>query len=277
MNGSIRGGFASRAAGFLWAVCLSVMVTAPAHSAPVACHPDYGYAIEVDGEYPTEALFYRSDMRGKFFIDIPSFQNGLLMDLHAKKMFGVPRNLISNGDDGVLSFQDPIPPDTPAYAFSIDGPIIRCQAEDKDLRVLPVLNRPPAVGEMTLEGLISDRREYREAMKPYTPDPAAMRLLSSYGKPVDLEVFFGTWCSHCKKYVPRILRVVQDAGNPNIRLKLIAVPKAFGDDEGPWQGKDLRVVPTVILRIDGKEITRLSTAETATPEVELFGILDALP
>jgi thiol-disulfide isomerase/thioredoxin len=276
MNGSLLKRLTGTTIAFLWAVGLSVAVTAPAHSAQVVCRPDYAYAVEVDGEYPPDALFYRSDMRGKFFIDIPSLRNGLLMDLQAKKMFGISRNLMSD-EDGVLRFQDPIPPDAPAYAFSIDGPVIRCQAEDKNLRVLPVLSRPPAVGEMTIEALITDRREYREAMKLYTPDTQAIQVVSSYGKPVDLEVYFGTWCSHCKKYVPRILRVLQDVDNRNIRLKLIAVPKEFGEDEGPWQGKDLRVVPTVILKKDGKEITRLSTAETATPEVELAGVLAVLP
>lgn len=264
---------------FHLAVALAVLALAApllAFAADITCQPDYDFCVEVDGDYPTDARFYRSDVRGRFFIDIPEMDNGFLMDLKAKKLTAVPRDRITRSEDSLI-YQDGLPADAPDLAFSIDGPVIRFQADDRKVRILRVLDRPPLVGEVTVADLLSDRPEYRAAMKHYTPDETAMREVSSYGKKVKVDIYFGTWCPHCKKYMPKILRIATDAGNSNIVFNPVGVPKNFGSEEGPWFGKKIQTIPTVIVSQNGQEITRLSTHEAALPEVELAGILEAIP
>jgi thiol-disulfide isomerase/thioredoxin len=255
---------------------LAWMIPSPLLAAEISCQPDYDFCVEVNGKYPADARFYRSEVRGKFFIDIPDMDNGLLMDLKAKKLMAVSRDRISRGDE-VLTFEDGLPADAPAFAFAIDGPIIRFEADNRRVRILRVLDRPALIGAIKVDALLTDRAEYRAGVARYRPDETAMRAVSSFSRPLDIDIYFGTWCPHCKIYVPKILRVARDAANGQLRFNPIGVPKNFGNEEGPWSGKKIQTIPTVIVSQDGKEITRLSTHESALPEVELAGILQALP
>ena len=136
--------------------------------------------------------------------------------------------------------------------------------------------RPPLIGPISLANLLADRADYREAARRYEPDAISMKTIHSYGKEIVLDIFFGSWCSHCQMYMPKILRVARDADNPRLKVDLIGVPRNFGGEKGPWSNKGITTIPVIIVRKDGKEITRLSTHEGALPEVELAQILQAL-
>ena len=115
---------------------LCLLAPAQAQPSEVTCQPDYDFCVEVDGQYPSGARFYRSDVRGKFFIDIPEMDHGLLMDLKAKKITGVSRDRITRTEND-LRFEDSLPEDAPAYAFAIDGPIILFEADSRTDQLHP--------------------------------------------------------------------------------------------------------------------------------------------
>ena len=252
------------------------LLATPARAGEIVCRPDYDYSVEVDGSYPHGACFYKGDVHGKWFIDIPENKSGLMLDLTAKKIFAVPRDRVGTVANGSLTVKDDLPPGGTAYAFAIEGPTIQFQADGKQVRILPCLQRPPIDGPTTIAALEDDRPEYREGIRAYKPDAASMDILSKYGKPVEIEAFFATWCPHCKVYMPKFLRAIKDANNPRIKLNLVGCPKGFGSQAGPWQGKNVTSVPTIIVRVDGREITRMGAHEGAVPEEELAGILKAV-
>jgi thiol-disulfide isomerase/thioredoxin len=250
-------------------------ISAPSHAGEIVFRPDYEFSVEVNGIFPKDATFFTSDVRGKYFINVPSTRDGLLMDLLAKKIFAVPRNLIDEGERA-LTIRDGIPAGTRAYAFAIDGPTIRFETDVMKVRIVRALMRPPLTGVIQVDDLLADRPEYRAGVERYAPDETAMKTLAAYGKEVVIEAYFGTWCGHCQMFMPKVLRVLLDAANPMIKVDLVGVPKNFGRIKGPWDGKGITAIPTVIVKKDGREITRLSIHEGSLPEVELAGILRAL-
>jgi thiol-disulfide isomerase/thioredoxin len=264
-----------------WAAAASAGLVLLATAAPAAlaavlrCKPFSDYCVEVNGEYPVDAGFYQSEVRSKYLIDIPAMKSGLVMDLTDKKISTVPRSQISQSD-GNIRFDDGVVADAPTYAFSIDGPVISFQAEDKRVRILPVVMRAPIVGPTTIDTLVAERSEYREGIKAYVPDAGSIAAITKYTKPVEIDAYFATWCPHCKEFMPKFLRVMRDARNPRIKLNLVGVPKGFSAFPGPWQGKGITSIPTIIVKIDGKEITRMGSHEGAVPEVELAGIFQAV-
>lgn len=249
-----------------------------AASNEVVCRANYDFCIEVDGTFPPDARFYVGDARGKFLVDIPSKEKSLLIDLPSKKAVTVARNNVKpDTTAGVVRVVDPGVSGSPAYALSIEGPILRFNTDTSKVRILKVTERPPVVGPVALDALVSDRIEYREGMKAYTPDKTMVDAIKANKKPIEIEAYFGTWCGHCKIYMPKFLRVMQDAANPNIKLNLIGVPKNFGAEEGPWQGKNIQVIPAVKVSYQGKELTTLSAADGVLPEDELSRLLKTLP
>ena len=262
----------------LLALSVPFLLPAPALAADdIVCRANYDFCVEVDGKYPQDARFFASDTKGKFLVDIPANGGGMLIDLPARRAIAVPRNLITvDGPDGVVRVKDAIPVSAAAYALSLEGPVLRFQTDKAHVRVLKVLDRPPVVGEIALDALIADRMEYREGMKAYTPDKTAIDALKATKKSVELEAYFATWCSHCRVYMPKFLRVIKDAANPNIKLTLVGVPRGFGNEQGPWAGKSIQSIPAIIVKYEGKELTRLASHEGAVPEAELAGIIAAL-
>ncbi len=83
------------------------------------------------------------------------------------------------------------------------------------------------MGAVELDALITDRPEYREGMKAYTPKADAIATMKKYPRKVQIDAFFATWCPHCKEYMPKFLRVMSEVRNPNIKVNLYGVPKGF--------------------------------------------------
>jgi len=259
------------------ALLAALLLAAPADASDMVCRANYDFCVEVDGKYPPDATFFTADVRGKFLVDIPSNGSGLLIDLPARKAVALTSDLIARDQaPGIMKVKNPIPAGAASYALSIEGPVLRFQTDTSKVRVLKVLDRPPVVGPITLDALFSDRAEYREAARLYNPEKTAIDSIRQSKKTLEVEAFFATWCQHCKIYMPRFLRVMKDASNPNIKLTLIGVPKNFGLEKGPWEGKGIQSIPVITVRYQGKDVTRLGTHETAIPEAELAGIISAL-
>src|SRR5262249_4442913 len=162
---------------------------------------------------PKDAVLYQAAARGTYFIDVPTCKSGLLMDMNAKRVVAVPRDQVKAVDGG-LEVNESLPTQTTAYALGVEGPPVQFQAEDKKVRILRCLDRPPIVGAVEMDALIADRPEYREGMKAYSPDAASIAAMGKYAKKVQIDAFFATWCPHCKDYMPKFLRVISDAKNP---------------------------------------------------------------
>ncbi len=252
------------------------LASPPVQAQSVTCQPNFDYSIEVDGNFPNNAQFYQAGARGsgRYFIDIPACKDGLLMDLGARKIFAVPRALVSRTENGGVLIGE-LPAKGAAYAFAIEGPVINFKAEQKKVRILPVLMRPPLTGPIAFDTLVTDRPEYRAGMKAYSPHPESIAAIRKAGKPIEIEAFFGTWCAHCKEYMPKFLRVVEECKSA-IKVNLVGVPKGWSTESGPWEGKNVQNIPTIIVKTEGREITRLGSQPGATPEIELAGILKAL-
>ena len=250
---------------------------APAAAAELVCRANYDYCIEVNGAYPPDARFFKAETRGRYLVDIPSQSKSLLLDMPARRAVSVPRASITpEATDGVVRVADPGPSASPAYPLAIDGSVLGIQADTSKVRVLNVIERTPLVGPVSFAALVADRPEYREGMKAYKPDPAAIETMKKSKAAIEIEAYFGTWCPHCKDYMPKFLRAIQDAANPNIKLTLVGLPKGFGNVDGPWKGKNIERIPAILLRYQGMDFTRLGSHEGVMPEVELAAILGAI-
>jgi hypothetical protein len=91
---------------------------------------------------------------------------------------------------------------------------------------------------------------------------------------VKLEVVLATWCGDSRQHVPRLLKSVALAANPNITVELIGIDADFVQPVNVVAGRNITNVPTVIVSRNEKEVGRMiETPAAATVEEEVCDIV----
>lgn len=139
--------------------------------------------------------------------------------------------------------------------------------------VVTVAVGEPLVGEVSEKLLLRRRPDYGVAAARYTPDPNAVAILKTRKAPAEIFVFFGTWCSVCKRVLPSFLRTMELAANPAIRVRYIA-KDADRHEPGPLLDRfNIRTTPTFVVLSNGKELGRITGPPKMAIERELVNIL----
>ena len=104
--------------------------------------------------------------------------------------------------------------------------------------------------------------------------------LSALNKGLDkhhILVFLGTWCGDSRREVPRFLKILDEAGFPEERLKIIAVdrrePNVKKSPGGEEWGLQIKRVPTFIFLQDGKEVNRIVESPVESLEKDMLLVL----
>ncbi len=132
----------------------------------------------------------------------------------------------------------------------------------------------PWLGDATAEEILARLPEQRRAARVYTPRLGQMRLLARNERQLRMLVFLGSWCPHCERLIPRLIRVLEDLGDKAPEATFHLVPRSIVDDLTARQ-YGVEGVPTVILFEGDEEIARLTGDELKRPELSLARVLFA--
>lgn len=128
-------------------------------------------------------------------------------------------------------------------------------------------------GPMTVEELWETAPVWRAIADVYQPDDAIVERLRAIDRPVTLDVVLATWCGDSRQHVPRLLKAVSAAANPNITVALIGIDSEFHVPMDVIAGRNITNVPTIILRDGEKELGRVvETPAAATVEEDVCDI-----
>lgn len=102
--------------------------------------------------------------------------------------------------------------------------------------------------------------------------PAVQKAVSG----MKVQIFLGTWCGDSKREVPRLMKVLHQAGVPDSRIELICV----GNTDSLYKqsptheerGRDIFRVPTAIFVQNGKEQARIVEFPAETLERDVLTI-----
>jgi len=164
---------------------------------------------------------------------------------------------------------------TPQGGFKVDGDKVTFTVEGKQVVLAP---NPPLLGLKTNADLKAHHPEYARKAQAYTPDPAALQALRKTARPVNVRVFFGSWCPFCREHVPLLLKVEDElraSKSSKIHFEYYGMPHDFNDLE--VKRLNIKTVPTAIITVDGREIGRMQAADWDVPEASLAKILAASP
>ena len=257
------------------ALVTAALAAAPAHAQPSAVDAflaDFRvsgeYVVEINGRPQPKAELYFSERARAFLVKSSELPSPVLVSPSAKEVQSLDLMKVLVRPDGAIDvLADAVL--TPEGAFRLDGESIAFRAGGKDVRLKP---RPWLLGAHTGAELGDYNPEYARRAAEYTPDAALIAKLKASGQPVRVLTFFGSWCPHCKKHVPMLLKVAQQLAGSKYQFDFYGLPSPFTNEpEAVKYG--IKGVPTAIVFVGGKEVGRLPNAGWLKPEGGLDSVL----
>lgn len=245
----------------------STTTPAPPAAGGVEWKEATGYDFVVAGQDDPLVRVFQSPDYQQLLVYPSTGELAWLFNLKAKTAATLPRAAVSAAAEAATFAPAGA---TPAGAFTQQGSDMLFKAGGKDAKVGP---EPPIIGQISLETLLSKKKEYAVAAKAYTPNAAALSLLKSAQRPVEIVVFFGTWCSYCKHWLPRFIRAMQDANNPNLHVTFYGMDEDFSQPEAEINKYGIRKTPTIVVTAGGAELGRITEEPTKSMEQDLALIL----
>jgi hypothetical protein len=154
------------------------------------------------------------------------------------------------GDDGGLS-------------FTVEG------------RQAALRPQPPLLGLRRVAEVTEHNPEYAAGARGYLPNRETIAALQQEPRAVTVRIYYGSWCSHCRKLVPNGVRVEQELRASRIRFEYYGVRRP---DEVPGTRPGEGEIPTAVVTVNGAEAGRIvGDRAWAAPEVALREILGDAP
>jgi len=234
---------------------------------PVDLAPTSTFRVEVDGAEVRAAATYVAGETGLLILG-SGLRFPILVVTEDQTIRYVPDENVLRDEEGNVRMKGS--PTDPVCNYQVSAGQIIFQAEGHKVRLSP---RPPLVGPQTLEAIIQHNPDYQTRIAGYKPETTAVEFLRGYPRKTEIQIYFGSWCSVCEAWVPRLVKALQSAGNASLQTQFIALPKNFISDVKA-RSKGIDGVPTIILLQDGKEVGRLSgRPESGTIEAALVRVL----
>ena len=197
-------------------------------------------------------------------------EDAYLLSLKPRTVQALPKTALHwNEDDALL-------PDlstaSDAGSFERLGEIISFTADGRNWTIQP---EPPLVGSMTLEKLLAAKPDYERAAERYTPDPASVKALKGVTTDTKIVVFFGTWCTYCKHWLPRFIKTLEVVKNPKITAEFAGMSEDQTEPRALISKYNVTQTPSFIVLQGGKEIGRIEERPEESMEGDLARILTA--
>jgi thiol-disulfide isomerase/thioredoxin len=140
-----------------------------------------------------------------------------------------------------------------------------------------IKNREILINLCSREGLVNFpemKERYDEEYPAYMPDSTVIDSLKLLVKDQKITVVLGTWCGDSKLQVPHFLKIIDELGIPEERLKFISVDGSKKAEDGILKGLNIQRVPTFIFYDkEKKEIGRIIESPENTLEEDMLQIL----
>lgn len=232
---------------------------------------NFDYRVQIDGVLSPQARLFSSNGRPSMLLMAPELKQPIVLQVDGREVMMVNAAAIEGG---------PVPdkvilPDSeihgPASPYTMNGDVV---VFFLDGRKVQLMRKPPIVGAMTMEEILVQLPAYRKGMEAYSPAESDTSYLRAYRFPVQIEVFFGSWCPHCRETVPRFLKTINVISNANIKVSMVGVPVPPFIDYPPAKEKSVQGVPTFIVYAEDKEIGRVNSIPgDSSVEHELVKVL----
>ncbi|MEM6456821.1 MAG: thioredoxin family protein [Acidobacteriota bacterium] len=257
------------------ALCALLVLASAAAAAPEVDSVLQGFAPDNDlifiyQDAPLDdAEIFLAQRAGAYLVMSPTIGSPVLVERRTGQVSKVSLMKVVRRTDGrvdILADATPKPIgqiriENQEVSFEIDGASVAFR------------QKPDLTGPQTRTSMLAYSPLYVERSTNYNPRPGDVGALEGEARNVRVEVYFGSWCNYCKRFVPRILKLdemLSDQGN--ITFAYHGLPKQM-DEDPVTKSKKIDGVPTGIVYVDDKPVGRLFGDQWRLPEKSLNDIL----
>jgi thiol-disulfide isomerase/thioredoxin len=113
---------------------------------------------------------------------------------------------------------------------------------------------------------------FNEEYETYHLNTKDLKELSGFDSTYSIIIVMGTWCSDSRREVPRFIKILDTLNYPVSKIKMIYVDREKKDMDGSVDSLYIKLVPTIIIYNEGKELGRIEEAPEETLEKDLIRI-----
>jgi thiol-disulfide isomerase/thioredoxin len=230
-------------------------ITALAPGAPA--NPDSGGVVFTSEDYQ------------KLLLVPNAGSNAFVFDLKQREVASIPRSSVQIGESGGASVRAAAG-QTPLGPFLVNKADVRFSNESLRIHLGP---KPDLVGEVSLEEILARKPGLRKLAAEYRPDRSAIEDIRSLSKPVEIVVFFGTWCPVCSVRLPLLLKTLEEASNPRISVRFIATDVDHTQPAELLKAYGVHTTPVFVVLQNGAEVGRIDKKPRVTFERDLAEVL----
>lgn len=227
-----------------------------------------GYILEVDGHPDPKARFFEGEPPQQVVV-VSGDGAGFVLDRPTQSVRRLEKRLVRDNAPGSLTLLPGAAGEPLPGGYQADGPGVRFRDTAHSYYVTL---KPPLIGELTVEQILAHSPEFRLAMDQYVPSPAAIEALKHCAPGARIEVFFGTWCPHCRQRIPLLLKTLELARGSPMAVRIVGLPRPFGQEKVALE-RGVRSVPTLIAYDGLREVGRMQGQDWERPEESLTRLL----
>ena len=198
----------------------------------------------------------------------------LMFDQEAGTVSRAPKSEFAFAADRVSATTTTLNADAAGTLVKPDDSTLFAKVGD---RTLLVAAHQSKAGPMTIDELWATAPVWRAIADVYEPDGAIVERLRAIDAPVTLQVVLATWCGDSRQHVPRLLKSIARAANPNITVELTGIGPDFLSPMDVVVNANVTNVPTVIVRRGAQEVGRfVETPANGTVEADIADIASGI-
>lgn len=137
-----------------------------------------------------------------------------------------------------------------------------------------LIPNPPLLGWAGRKEMIEHTPEYAQDAQRYEPNKAAIRALAKPNEPIQVYVYFGSWCHTCTALLGSIIRVEQELEGSGITFRYYGLPKppAMQRDK-EVRLRNITKLPTGLIYTGDKMHGSIISTNWRNPELALRQVL----
>ena len=226
------------------------------------------FLFELGGQDLERAEVFVSERAMAYLIMAPELTSPLMLNPRTRTVESVHLMKVARRDDGTV---DLLAGATlkPVSSFVIENQEVHFTLGDKVAKLKP---RPPLLGQQSAQGVKDYNPQYARKAESYGPTTKYLEALRAQRQEVRVRVYFGTWCSACKRVVPNTLRLAEELRGSRIDIEYYGLMSPLiNDPEAKRAG--IQGVPTAVVFVNGEEAGRLTGRQLLSPEASLSRLL----